>query len=469
MKENHELATLFEEFFKDKAVEIKALKAHASPRKIYRILGSKYTAIGVQNSDVAENESFIYLSRHFRKHALPVPEVYAADPSGKFYIQEDLGDSTLYDVLFEKRQDNNFFPLEVEALYNKAVSILPHFQIKASADIDYSNTHSFKVFSSQHMLADMEYFRVQYLDRVGFKYDSEQLQKDFKSLCNYLSGVDASYFMYRDFQSRNIMVKNGKLFFIDYQAGCQGALQYDIASLLFQAQARIPCDARDRILGVYLNSLSKLISIDKHKFLNYFYAFVVLRIMQVLGTYGLRGLQEGKQYFIDSIQFALVNLRYVQRTQGLPVAMPEFEKFINELKNVDEEKLTLNIYSFSYKLAIETPLNQHGGGFVFDCRCLPNPGRQEQYKKLSGLDSNVIEFLNSQSDVQDYFKNITSVTDQAIDAYIKRKFLNLSVSFGCTGGQHRSVYLTEKLAKHVKEKFDINVHTHHLTKDLWVK
>jgi aminoglycoside/choline kinase family phosphotransferase len=468
MKIHQELAALFAAHFKEQAEEIKLLKPHASQRKIFRITSQNYSAIGVENTDVKENQSFIYLSKHFRGRSLPVPEIYAADKSGKFYIQEDLGDTTLYDFLVSKRSDKNPFPREVEHFYSEAVKMLPRFQIEASGDIDYSKTSSFKEFSPENMLADMEYFRVEYLDRTGFKYDTKLLAKEFKDFSAYFSGIKTDYFMYRDFQSRNIMIRDEKLFFIDYQSGCKGALQYDVASLLFQAQARIPGDARDRLLGAYLKALLASVKIDRHQFLNYFYAFVILRIMQVLGTYGLRGLKEQKQYFIDSIDLALSNLRYIYRTQGLPVKMPEFEKFINGL-NVKEEKLTINIYSFSYKLSLDIPFDQHGGGFVFDSRCLPNPGREDKYKKKSGLDKEVIDYLESQSSVQQYYKNITLIIDQAVEAYLQRKFLNLSVAFGCTGGQHRSVYLTEKLAEHIKAKFDVKVLTHHLTRELWVR
>lgn len=464
-----DLKKLFQSHFGESVSQTLILKSHASKRKIYRLISENHKAVGVENADQAENRTFVYFSRHFRSFSLPVPQVYAVSENELLYLQEDLGDTTLFDLLFAKRSDSDPFPLKIEHIYNQVVSVLPRFQVQAGKSVDYNKCHKFQAFSREHMLSDMNDFRMHYLDRTGFSYDPALLQKDFEAFAAYLSAVDAEYFLYRDFQSRNIMVRGEELYFIDFQGGCKGALQYDIASLLFQAQARIPPEARERILGVYLNALAALVEIDKHQFLKYFYAFVILRTMQVLGTYGLRGLHEGKQYFIDSIEFALINLRYIYRTQGLPVKMPEIERFINGLTHVKEEKLTLTIYSFSYKLATETPFNPHGGGFVFDSRCLPNPGREEQYKTKCGLDKEVSDYLEAKPEVGEFFNKISAVVDQAITGYIKRKFLSLSVAFGCTGGQHRSVFLAEKLAAHMRKKFDINVLVHHLARDLWVK
>ena len=469
MSGDRALTLLFESCFNEVVESIQPLKSHASKRRMLRLSNQKRTAIGVENDDIAENEAFLYLSKHFKSHSLPVPEIYAVSACRKFYLQEDFGDATLFDLLFSQRSDGDPFPLSIENLYNQAVKILPKFQVLAARDLDYSYAYKYKDFSFDHMLADMYYFREHFLDQRGHKYDQLKLEKDFKLFAKYLSQVDSEYFLYRDFQSRNIMYKNNQLFFIDYQGGCKGALQYDLASLLFQAQARIPMQARERILGVYLNALSEYIKLDRHKFLKYFYAFVILRIMQVLGTYGLRGLKEGKQYFIDSIEFALINLRYIYRTQGLPIEMPEFESFIKGLHDVKEEKLTVSIYSFSYKLATQAPFNPHGGGFVFDSRCLPNPGREAAYKTKSGLDREVIDYLESKKEVEQFFNKVSAVVEQSVEAYTKRKFLSLSAAFGCTGGQHRSVFLAEKLAAHLKNKYDVNILVSHLSQDLWVR
>ena len=462
---------LFEHSFKEKADKVAGISSHGSARRIYRLSNSSRSVIAVENDDVKENRAFITFSRHFKKFSLPVPEIYAEDSNGLVYLQEDLGDETLFDRLSQERGSKDIFPRKVEELYEKALSLLPKFQVEAGATLDYDVCHKYTSFGPEMMLRDMEYFREQYLDRTGWKYDAPSLESEFKSLAKFLSEARNDFFMYRDFQSRNIMLKGDKLFFIDYQGGCKGSLQYDVASLLYQAAARVPEAARQRLLGVYLASLAKYCKIDRPSFLRHFNAFVYLRIMQVLGTYGLRGLEEKKQYFIESIGHALGNLRRLYEREGLPVRMPEFEKFIRsiDMTNQSPVRLSVLICSISYKQDLAVPAGVHSGGFVFDCRCLPNPGREEQYKYLSGLDEPVKKFLAGKPEVDKFLNSTIHIVEQSVEAYIARNFSSLTVAFGCTGGQHRSVYLAEKLAAHLKSKFDIDVEVKHLSRQHWLK
>lgn len=471
------LIELFEFHFKESVVEILPLKAHASPRIRFRLRSKSRSVIGVKNDDIPENRTFIYLTEHFRKHYLPVPEIYCIHPSADIYLEEDLGDVTLYDLLQSSRSESDPFPSHIEQYYQLAIEYLPQFQVIAGNTIDYTQTHRKNHFGSEFMLSDMRYFRDQFLRQKGHFFDEFALNRDFNKLADYLGAVPADYFMYRDFQSRNIMIKNEQLYFIDYQSGCKGALQYDLVSLLFQSQAKIPVEARLKLQNVYLEAIQKHVKIDDKEFLNYLNTFALLRIMQVLGTYGLRGLKEGKQYFIDSIEMALENLRWLYMSNELPIKLPELERAIKSISATkqeqgvsmkDDEKLILSLYSFSYKQATPTPFNPHGGGFVFDCRCLPNPGREEAYKSKSGLDKEVVDYLESRVEVEEFFVRIAAIIEQALQAYVGRKFSSLSVAFGCTGGQHRSVYFVERLAKHLANKYNIVVKTEHLNKDYWV-
>jgi len=321
-----------EQFPSEKVIKIESIRPHGSSRSIARLKSKNRSVIGVENSDIKENHAFIYFSKHFKSYGLNVPEIYAANKAGTCYLQEDLGDSSLFDYLSSERSDKNHFPANVEIKYKEVLSVLPRFQIEAGKTIDYKHCHKFEKFGLELMLSDMRSFRDQYLLPTGAKFDSAKLEKDFQSFANFLSKVESNFFMYRDFQSRNVQLLNGVPYFIDYQGGCQGALQYDVASLLYQAQAQIPEESREKLLSHYIDSLQQYISLTKDQFLQHFYAFVILRIMQVLGTYGLRGLKEKKQYFIDSIDFALSNLEVVYSKYGLPVEMPEFENFVRGLK-----------------------------------------------------------------------------------------------------------------------------------------
>ncbi|MCO6430059.1 MAG: phosphotransferase [Deltaproteobacteria bacterium] len=461
---------LYEQHFKEAVRAVIKIDSHGSTRRIYRLVGSGRTVIAVENDDFKENRAFITFSKQFRSLHLPVPEIYAEDPDGAAYLQEDLGDRTLFDMLSSLRTADDPFPAKVEACYSEALKILPRFQIEAGRKLDYSVCHKHSSFSSEMMLNDMHYFRDEYLRRVNWQFDQEALNKEFGRFAELLKSADSNFFMYRDFQSRNIMVQEGRLSFIDYQGGCRGPLQYDVASLLYQAAARIPQTFRNKLLEVYLSAAGAYLKLDRDLFLKHFSAFVYLRIMQVLGTYGLRGLHDRKPYFVESIKYALKNLSELYQQDGLPLPMPEFERFIQSIPAIEEvPRLKVKIYSFSYKQEPSVPYNQHGGGYVFDCRCLPNPGREEAYKFKSGLEKSVVEYLEAKGEVQQFFDTVSELVEQAVQAYMTRKFTELSVAFGCTGGQHRSVYLSEKLSRHLSQHYDVDVEVSHLNRINWLR
>jgi len=320
------------------------------------------------------------------------------------------------------------------------------------------------------ILLPENYFKYYFLKLARIHFDEQALEEDFQTFTDYLLQTETDYFLYRDFQSRNIMLKDGKPYFIDYQGGRHGALHYDLASLLYDAKADMPDSVRKMLLGYYIITVSKLIPIDPEKFQQFFYGYVLIRIMQAMGSYGFRGFYEKKEHFLQSIPYALNNLASILTNVRFPVKIPAL---LDALENVvqskrlkkistDQRFLTVTINSFSYKRGIPVDVSGHGGGFVFDCRAIHNPGRYERYSSLTGKDSEVISFLDKEPEIKLFLKNVKSIVDQSVEKYLKRKFTNLMVSFGCTGGQHRSVYCAEALAKHLKAKFNIKLVLRHL-------
>ena len=467
------LSELFENTFDEAASLILPLAPSGSDRKYYRIKGPSKTVIGTHNPDRKENNAFIHFSKHFKSKSLPVPEVFAEDLDNDIYLQEDLGATTLYSYLLEK---GDGFPDNLITIYKKVVEELAQLQVKGGDGLDYEKCYPRKAFDTQSMLWDLNYFKYYFLKLANISYDEDLLEKDFHKFSNYLLQADCDYFLFRDFQSRNIMMKNGTPFFIDYQGGRKGALQYDLASLLWQSKANIPHPIRKELLEHYLDHAEKLTTIDRAKFIEYYYGYVLIRCIQVLGAYGFRGLHERKDYFLSSIPFAINNLRWLLENTKLDVEIPELKKALVAITNSEKFKpfdksigekslLTVHINSFSYKEGIPQDNSGHGGGFVFDCRFIHNPGRYEPYKKLTGRDEPVINFLKLHSEMGDFLNQVYLIVDKAVENYLERSFTNLSINFGCTGGQHRSVFSADSVTKHLKEKFGVNVVLHHLVQE----
>jgi hypothetical protein len=325
------------------------------------------------------------------------------------------------------------------------------------------------------MMWDLNYFKYYFLKLAGIPFDEQALEDDYKQFTDYLMQAKSDYFLYRDFQSRNIMVKDESIYFIDYQGSRKGALQYDLASLLFDAKANIPQPVREELLEHYLGILKNYIQIDETEFRAYYTGFVIIRIMQAMGAYGFRGFYEQKAHFLASIPYALDNMKFVLENYSLPIELPTLLPLLKaltkseKLREIGIPKLNVTINSFSFKRGIPVDESGHGGGHVFDCRALPNPGRLEKYRNLTGKDMSVIKFLENEADVELFFRNCSSITEQSIRNYITRGFESLNINFGCTGGQHRSVYMAEQLAKHLKNKYDIKVILRHREQELNAK
>jgi len=464
------LQKLFEQRFRTPAERIQALQGElgGSGRKIIRLANNQFSAIGILYGVREENVAFLLFSKHFRKHGLPVPEIYAEDLEHGAYIEEDFGDTTLFEFLSENREGEKIAASAVEA-YRKVVAVLPRFQIEAGRDLDYSVCYPRGRFDRQSIAWDLNYFKYYFLRLAGIPFNEQALEDDFDCLTNFLLSADCDYFLYRDFQSRNVMLREGEPFFLDYQGGRKGALQYDIASLLYDAKADLPPELRQELLDLYIERLGDFVKIERGAFLHYFYAYVYVRILQALGAYGFRGFYERKAHFLQSVPYALKNLRWLLHNVKLPIALPTLLEAFNSMLASEKlqglaseaENLTVRIFSFSFHRGMPKDESGHGGGFVFDGRSLPNPGREERFKTLTGKDALVIEYLNQQESVHQFLASVMSLVDASVSEYQRRGFKSLMVSFGCTGGQHRSVFLAEQLARRLRGRNGVEVVVRH--------
>lgn len=496
--EEEQLGRLFVRWAGVPYKECLALGANGSSRRYYRLIGSSYlSAIGCINEDIRENEAFFAYSRHLHAKGMPVPELYIVDDDRRCYLQQDLGDQTLYGLLFDKKRQGGGFDAEMLALYRQVLSDLAAIQ-QAGADMDFSVAYPRSDFDRQSILWDLNYFKYHFLKLTHTPFDEQLLEDDFNTLADFLLQADCSYFLYRDFQSRNIMLKSEvggrrsedasylipqtfELFYIDFQGGRRGAAQYDVASLLYSAKSDLPEALRLELLNHYLD-VRGFRGEERKRWLEHFWGYVLVRILQALGAYGYRGLFERKDYFLQSIPLALNNLRRLIEDHPLPIALPHLKDIVEcKMKNVEWADagqhstmhsslstthsglpiLTVSVSSFSYKKGLPTDPSGNGGGFIFDCRALPNPGRYAEYKTYTGKDRPVIEFLQKEPAVDQFLDSAKALIGQSVEKYLERQFSNLQVSFGCTGGQHRSVYCAEKLARWIVEKYPCQVLLHH--------
>jgi len=452
------LKPLFAQYFQSPPERVQSLQGQlgGSGRVIVRLAGAGQSAIGILYSVREENVAFLEFSRHFRRHGLPVPQIYAEDVNQDAYLEEDLGDTTLFEFLSANRSGDSVAPPVVDA-YRKVVSILPRFQVEAGRDLNYKVCYPRASFDRQSIAWDLNYFKYYFLRLAGIPFNEQALELDFTRLTKFLLGADHDYFLYRDFQSRNIMLRDGKPWFLDYQGGRKGALQYDIASLLYDGKADLPPDLRRQLLGHYLDSLAGFIDFKHDAFMEHYYAFVYVRILQALGAYGFRGFYERKAHFLQSVPYALKNLRWLAENIKLPIALPELFGALERMSSSGKLQhnvapstgLTVRIFSFSFHHSMPLDESGNGGGFAFDARSLPNPGREEKFRTLTGQDAPVIEYLDRLPSVHEFLSHAVSLVDASVASYRQRGFTSLMVSFGCTGGQHRSVYLAEQLAKHL--------------------
>ncbi len=468
------LSNLFESKFDEKVLDINKLERSGSPRKYYRINSKSYVIIGAYNTDKKENNAFITLSEHFYQENIQVPRIYAYDPENNIYLQEDLGQETLFDRIKNTKKESKY-PTELTKIYKIILGQLIDIQIYGGKNLDYSVCYPRENFDKQSMMWDLNYFKYFFLKLADIQFDEQLLENDFQKFTDFLLKTDTKYFLFRDFQSRNIMLKGNKVFFIDYQGGRRGALQYDLASLLFDAKADIPENIREELKNHYLKSVKKHIEIDEKEFTKYYYGYALIRVLQAMGAYGYRGFFERKSHFLQSIPFALNNLEFliskvdfINNTKELKDVLSKITKS-KKLKEIGESagKLKVTIKSFSYKKAIPYDPSGNGGGFVFDCRFLDNPGRIDKFKHLSGIGKEVKKYLEKNKEVSEFINLTQTIVKKAVENYQKRNFSDLSVNYGCTGGQHRSVYSVEKMAEFLIKNYDLEIDIVHTEKNNW--
>lgn len=448
-------------------VGVDVLPQSGSDRRYFRLHGADgSTVIATCGINVKENETFIYFARQFGDKNLPVPKIFYISDDKTIYLQEDFGDTSLLNVLEEK----GYVP-EVYNLFKESLTQLARLQILGDQELDYSQCLTNKEFGKQAIMADLLYFKYYFLDALRKPYDKQKLIDDFEALSNYLTHTEYKYFMFRDFQSRNILVQADGVHFIDFQGGMKGAPQYDVASMIWQAKANLPDDWKDNLLDEYMDAFESITGseLDRVVFRSQYNGYVLIRLLQVLGAYGFRGLFERKSHFLTSIPQALNNLKTFIGEHSMGISVPEFRRVLEicveeeiiqrftPVQATEETPLVVKICSFSYKKGIPADPNGNGGGFVFDCRGIENPGRYDEYKTIHGRDRAVMEFLERQTRMQDFLNSVFDLVDISIEDYIRRGFSNLAVNFGCTGGQHRSVYAADALARHLKNKYNVKV------------
>ncbi len=474
-----EIKELFSQFSSEEINAIDKLPQAGSERQYYRIHCSNKNYIVTKGTNIKENDTFIYFSGHFAAKNLATATVLYVSDQHDIYIQEDFGNISLLD-----RLEKSGFTDELYNLYKASLQQLATLQVKGHEGLDYSRCLTNASFGKQAIMADLLYFKYYFLDALRRPYDKQKLIDDFEALSNYLSHTEYAYFMFRDFQSRNIMVKDDNtVHFIDYQGGMQGAPQYDVASLLWQAKANLPDTWKQSLLEDYMTAFEETVgsAINRDIFRSQYNGYVLIRLLQVLGAYGFRGLFERKAHFLTSIPLALENLKWFINNQSVGIVVPEFKKVLNicisdeviseftPVKATAETLLIVSVNSFSFKKGIPKDETENGGGFIFDMRGILNPGRYEPYKKLSGLDKPVKDFLEQQTEMPVFLNSMYSIIDISVTDYIKRNFESLQVNFGCTGGQHRSVYAAEALARHLRNKFNVKIQLNHLNRENWVK
>ena len=508
----HLLKELYKTWAGAEPAHIEQLPGAGSNRIYYRFTDAQgVSVIGVIGTSREENHAFIYLARHFEKRQLPVPHIHAVSEDEMRYLQSDLGNTSLYDAIKGGREAGGRYNLQEKELLMKAIRELPNMQIRGARGLDFSQCYPQAEMDVDSVLFDLNYFKYCFLKATGLDFHELKLEAVFRRFANDLvyDNEDGNIpesssccFLYRDFQARNIMLdEEGNPYFIDFQGGRRGPFYYDLASFLWQASAKYPDKLRRQLIYEYYNSLKNYTEVPNERhFVNRLSLFVLFRTLQVLGAYGFRGYFERKQHFIDSIPPAMDNLRsLLKHPEAFPypylleiltklTELPQFAPAKEEVsvradgykttdKNVYEANpqdgpatfskydgkgpLVVKVFSFSFHKGIPEDDSGNGGGYVFDCRSTHNPGRYEPYKKLTGLDEPVIRFLEDDGEILTFLDSVYKLADAHVARYIQRGFTSLMFSFGCTGGQHRSVYSAQHLAEHIHKKFGVEVHITH--------
>ena len=465
-----ELKKLFESYTGQKVTESEELTSSGSNRRYFRLRGGNISLVGVIGMSKEENNAFISLSGHFLKNGINVPKVMAVSEDRMRYIQEDLGDGQLYSMVSQGRESGEYSSYE-RALLCHTMEMLPKLQFKGAKGLDWSVCYPEPEFNERMILFDLNYFKYCFLKATGLEFNEVTLQEDFERLKDDLMQDMGDTFMCRDFQARNVMMKDGEPYFIDFQGGRRGPIYYDVASFAWQARAHYPETLRKEMVQTYITALKGYTQVDEAHFQERLRLFVLFRTLQVLGAYGFRGYFEKKPHFLASVPYALANLRrllqkpfsdypYLNEVLTNLATLPRFNSI------AEDKRLEVSIFSFAYKKGIPVDTSGNGGGYVFDCRAINNPGKYEHYRQFTGLDAEVIKFLEDDGGVCKFLDSVYSMVDNHVKVFIERKFTHLQVCFGCTGGQHRSVYCAEHLAHHLAEKFDIKITVLHRELDI---
>ncbi len=441
---------------------IEELPSSGSNRRYFRLTADNGTTlIGVKGTSIDENIAFITLARHFKSKQLPVPEVYIVSDDNQYYLQEDLGDQTLFNSIEQGRSCGSYSEQEV-SLLKKTIAKLPAIQFVGAEGLDFNVCYPQPEFDERMISFDLNYFKYCFLKATGLEFSEIKLDDDFRKMSDTLMRSTSATFLYRDFQARNVMLCDGEPYFIDFQGGRKGPIYYDVASFIWQAKANYSPQLREELLATYLTSLRQYMPIDETYFRQQLRHFILFRTLQVLGAYGFRGYFEKKPHFLQSVPYAIDNLRQLL-TEPF-TEYPYLSELLTQLTNMQqfaelnpEQKLEVKVYSFAYKKGIPNDVTGNGGGYVFDCRAINNPGKYEHYKHFTGMDSEVIKYLEDDGGVFSFLENAYNLVDKHVERYIERKFSHLMVCFGCTGGQHRSVYCAEHMAQHLQQKYNVNV------------
>jgi len=450
------LRKLYINYTGQEPVKLEEIPCAVSTRRYYRITGKEGTLIGTYSPDILESRAFLTYCEYFTERNIHVPRVVKVSDDLRFYLQEDLGTTRLHELVVSRPGQD--ITTELETFYRNSITELVKMQV-SDEDLDYSVGVPRPSFDQQAVLWDLYHFKYYFLKPVGIPYDEERLEQAFRKFADYISLLPEKGFMFRDFQTRNIMIKDGNSWFIDFQGGRKGPLQYDLASLLYESRTALPVEFRKQMMTFYLEELRKFRKVDEDIFKKDFFNVVLIRMLQVLGTYGLRGMVEKKAVFLQSIPHGLRNLGELLPGVSKADVDPYILELLGELaRRADEflspperfDGLTITITSFSYRRPLPDDLSGNGGGFVYDCRYIENPGRFDEYRELTGLDEPVREFLEKMEETRLFFDSIVAQMGSVVDKYRQRKYPNLMVSFGCTGGRHRSVYMASRLAGHLR-------------------
>lgn len=463
------MTDLFEKWAGESCKNKIQLTANGSNRLYFRLEGDTKRCIAAYNANVRENEAFFSFAKQMHDCGINVPEVYAISDDRTTYLQEDLGNVTLYGYLSSRKTSGVDISQPMLTLYRQAIDLMLLMQ-RNCGNVDFSCAYPRERFDRQAIQWDLNYFKYYFLRLFHIPFDEQELENDFSTLTDYLLDGDTDSFMHRDFQSRNIMIADEKLYLIDFQGARRGAPQYDLASLLYSSKSDVPDGIRQQLLDYYINQrFGEGVDAEaaKRLFREKFYGYVIVRMMQAMGAYGYRGVIEKKEHFVKSIPYAVRNLKTFLENDLLPVEVPHLHSVLESITQLPgysdaNDKLLVSIFSFSYRSGIPFDKSGNGGGFVFDCRALPNPGLYDEYRMLNGRDKEVVDFFLEHEETEHFLQSVRNILKQSIESYMERGYTRLMVNFGCTGGRHRSVYCAEQIARYINDNFDCRVTLHHL-------